>query len=322
MGVKIGYFAITDALTPNVCLQQAIEAERIGFDSLWVEDHLIAMPGGKECSFAWTVMSSALQATKRVPFITGVTAPIMRYHPAIVAQAFATMGAMYPGRVGLGVGTGEPPNEMAVYGGEWPSNNTRLEMLEEALTVMNRLWTSDEPISSVGKYYTLKDAILLTRPKEKVPLYVSAIGPRAADLAGRLGDHLITLANNPQYIKDELFPALEAGARVSGRDPNTMERVGHFSYVYDPDQMVLPENLQQDAGTISGGAMSKAFSSGFISIFHSAEDFIKRIEEMKRMGYNHLAIADQRMGVMKGTRPSLDEAAGLRIWKDVLPHVR
>jgi len=322
MGIKIGYFAITDAMTPAGCLQQAIAAENIGFDALWVEDHLIAMPGGKECSFAWTVMSSALQATKRVPFITGVTAPIMRYHPAIVAQAFATMGAMYPGRVGLGVGTGEPPNEMAVYGGEWPSNNTRLEMLEEALTVMNRLWTSDKPISSAGKFYTLKDAVLLTKPKEKVPLYVSAIGPRAADLAGRLGDHLITLANKPQYIRDELFPALEAGARASGRDPNTMERVGHFSYIYDPDQVVSPENLQQDAGTISGGAMSKAFSSGPISIFHTAEDFIRRIEEMKRMGYNHLAIADQRMGIVKGPRPALDEAAGLIIWKDVLPHVR
>jgi len=322
MGVKIGYFAITDALTPNVCLQQAIEAERIGFDSLWVEDHLIAMPGGKECSFAWTVMSSALQATKRVPFITGVTAPIMRYHPAIVAQAFATMGAMYPGRVGLGVGTGEPPNEMAVYGGEWPSNNTRLEMLEEALTVMNRLWMSAELISFAGKYYTLKNAVLLTRPEEKVPVYVSAIGPRAASLAGRLGDHLISLANNPQYIKEELWPAFEAGARESDKDPKTMERVGHFSYVYDPDQVVRPEDLQQDAGTISGGAVSKAFSSGVISIFHHAEDFIKKIEEMKRMGYNHIAIGNVSITIDKGTRPSLVDDASLKIWEDILPHVR
>jgi G6PDH family F420-dependent oxidoreductase len=322
MGIKIGYFAIGDAWTPVGCLRQAIEAERIGFDTIWVEDHLIAMPGGKECNFAWTVMSSALQATKRVPFITGVTAPIMRYHPAIVAQAFATMGAMYPGRVGIGVGTGEPPNEMAVYGSEWPSNNTRLEMLEEALTVMNKLWMSDEPISSAGKYYTLKNAVLLTRPEEKVPVYVSAVGPRAANLAGRLGDHLITLANNPQYVREELLPAFEAGAREAGRDPKTMERVGHFSYVYDPDQVVRPEHLQQDAGTISGGAVSKAFSSGVISIFHNAEDFIKRIEEFKRMGYNHLAIADQRTAIVKGPRPSLDEAAGLGIWNDVLPHVR
>lgn len=315
MKVKVGYFAITDAWTPTGCLQQAIEAEKIGFDSLWVEDHLIAMPGGTECNFAWTVMSSALQATKRVPFYTGVTAPIMRYHPAIVAQAFATMAAMYPGRVGLGVGTGEPPNEMAVYGGEWPSNNTRLEMLEEALTVMNQLWTSDKPVNFTGKYYTLNNAILLTKPEEKVPVYVSAIGPRAANLAGRLGDHLITLANNPQYVKDELLPAFEGGAREAGRDPNTMERVGHFSYVYDPEHVIKPESLQQDAGTISGGAVNRAFSSGVISIFHSAEDFIEKIEEMKRMGYNHIAVGN-------GTPAPLGETASLNIWKDILPHVR
>ena len=322
MGIKIGYFAVTDAWTPTECLQQAVAAEKLGFDSLWVEDHLIAMPGGTECNFAWTVMSSALQATRQVPFYTGVTAPIMRYHPAIVAQAFATMGAMYPGRAGFGVGTCEPQNEMAVYGGEWPSNNTRLEMLEEALVVMNRLWTSAEPISFAGTYYTLNDAVLLTRPEEKVPVYVSAIGPRAANLAGRLGDHLITLANNPQYVAEELLPAFEAGARESGRDPAAMERVGHFSYIYDPEQVVRLENVQQDAGTISGGAVSRAFSSGVISIFHDAEDFIKKIEEMGRMGYNHIAIANGSMAIEKGSRAPSDEAASLTIWEDVLPHFR
>jgi alkanesulfonate monooxygenase SsuD/methylene tetrahydromethanopterin reductase-like flavin-dependent oxidoreductase (luciferase family) len=315
MKTKIGYFSITDTWTPAGCLQQSIAAEKIGFDSLWVEDHLIAMPGGTQCNFAWTVMSSALQATKRVPFITGVTAPIMRYHPAIVAQAFATMAAMYPGRVGLGAGTGEPPNEMAVYGGEWPSNTTRFDMLEEALTIMNRLWTSDVPINFAGKYYTLNNAVLLTRPEEKVPVYVSAIGPRAADLAGRFGDHLISLANNPRYLQDELWPALEAGIKSSGRDPETMERVGHFSYVYDPAHVVPPESLQQDAGTIQGGAMGRAFSAGVISIFHSAEDFIRKIEEMKRMGYNHIAVGNV-------TPPSLDQAASLTVWKEVFPHVR
>ena len=322
MGMKIGYYAVTDMWTPTECLRQAVAAEKLGFDSLWVEDHLIAMPGGTECNFAWTVMSSALQATRQVPFYTGVTAPIMRYHPAIVAQAFSTMGAMYPGRVGVGVGTGEPPNEMAIYGGEWPSNNTRFEMLEEALVVMNLLWTSDKPVRFAGKFYTLNDAILLTRPEEKVPVYVSAIGPRAANLAGRLGDHLITIANHPQYVAEELLPALEAGAREAGRDPATMERVGHFAYVYDPEQVVRPESIQQDAGTISGGAMSKAFASEMIVIFHDAEDFIRKIEEMGRMGYNHLAIADSSMAIAEGSLRPSDVTQSLTIWEDVLPHVR
>ncbi|HQA81184.1 MAG TPA: hypothetical protein PLV96_10350, partial [Methanoregulaceae archaeon] len=115
---------------------------------------------------------------------------------------------------------------------------------------------------------------------------------------------------------------LEAAARESGRDPNTIERVGHFSYVYDPDQVVRPEDLQQDAGTISGGAMAKAFLSGVISIFHTEEDFIRKIEEMKRMGYNHLAIANGSMAIEKGSHIPPDEAPSLKIWADVLPHVR
>lgn len=267
-------------------------------------------------------MSSALQATKKVPFITGVTAPIMRYHPAIVAQAFATMGSMYLGRVGLGVGTGEPPNEMAVYGGQWPSNATRLEMLGEALTIIRRLWTSDTPISFSGKYYTLNNAVLLTKPKVKVPVYVSAIGPRAAEMAGRLGDHVISLANNPQYVRDELWPAFEAGARAAGKDPGKMERVGHFSYIYDPDGVVDPGYIQQDAGTIQGGAMSKAFASQMICLFHSADDCIRKIGEMERMGYTHLAIADQLMALPKEHRPSLGMEERFGFWKEVLPHVR
>lgn len=322
MGIKIGFFSIGDAFSPAECLKYSKLAEKIGFDSLWVEDHLIAMPGGEECSFAWTVMSSALQATNKVPFITGVTAPIMRYHPAIVAQAFATMGSMYPGRVGLGVGTGEPPNEMAVYGGQWPSNATRLEMLEEALTVIRKLWTSDTPISFSGKYYTLNKAVLLTKAKVRVPVYVSAIGPRAADLAGRLGDHVISIANNPRYIRDELWPAFEAGARAAGKDPGKMERVGHFSYIYDPKGEVNPDYIQHDAGTIQGGAMSKAFTSRMITVFHSADDCIRRIEEMGRMGYTHLAIADQFMALPKEHRPSIGTEESLNFWKDVLPHVR
>jgi alkanesulfonate monooxygenase SsuD/methylene tetrahydromethanopterin reductase-like flavin-dependent oxidoreductase (luciferase family) len=211
---------------------------------------------------------------------------------------------------------------MAVYGGEWPSNNARLEMLEEAITVMNRLWTSDKPISQNGKFYTLRNAVLLTRPKEKVPVYVSAIGPRAADLAGRLGDHLITLANNPPYVREELLPAFEAGARAAGKDPSTMERVGHFSYLYDPDQVIKPEQIQQDAGTIQGGAMAKAFASGVISIFTSAEDFIKKIEEMKGMGYTHIAIGNVSSTLEKASRVPSYEAPSLKIWKEVLPHVR
>jgi G6PDH family F420-dependent oxidoreductase len=345
MGVKIGYYAITDAYTPTECLRQAIEAERIGFDALWVEDHLIAMPGGQQCNFAWTVMSSALQATERAPFITGVTAPIMRYHPAIVAQAFATMGAMYPGRVAIGVGAGEPPNEMALRSGEWPSNATRLAMLEEALTIMNRLWISAEPISFAGQYYTLNNAVVLTKPEEKIPVYFSAIGPRAAKTAGRLGDRLITVVTDAHYVKEVLMPNFEAGAREAGKDPNTMERAINVVYTYDPDQVVHPEDqhfLIEDPGTIPGVEKAMDLSLHW-SYPQNAEDIIKTIEKLKGMGFEHIAVgnntpsnalwrqaietARQRPAIPTATvdrlsRATWDAAASLKVWEDVLPHVR
>jgi len=308
MRVKIGYYAVADAWTPTECLQQAVAAEKIGFDTIWVEDHLIAMPGGVECSFAWTVMSSALQATKRVPFITGVTAPIMRYHPAIVAQAFATMGAMYPGRVGLGVGTGEPPNEMAVSRSEWPSNTTRLEMLEEALSVMSKLWTSTVPTSFTGSYYTLTNASLFTRPEQPIPVYFSAIGPRASTMAGLLGDHLITVARNPAVVRDVIFPNFEAGARKAGKDPKTMERALAVLYFYDPDHLVDPEAMKVSA---SEAKIEVAGEGSQMELWHSAEDIIQRIEEWKRLGFDHLIFGNF----------SADCEAGLRVFEDVLPHV-
>ena len=101
-----------------------------------------------------------------------------------------------------------------------------------------------------------------------------------------------------------------------------MERVGHFAYVYDPEQVVTPEHLQQDAGTIQGGAMAKAFSSEFISIFHTPEDFIRKIEAMERMGYTHLAIGNVSSTLEKASRVPSYEAPSLKIWKEVLPHVR
>ena len=344
MGVKIGYYAVSDAWTPTECVRHAIEAERMGFDALWVEDHFIPMPGSTLCNFAWTVMSSALQATERVPFMTGVTAPIMRYHPAVVAQAFATMGAMYPGRVGIGVGSGEPPNEMALRGGEFPSNSTRLEMLEEALTVMNRLWTSAEPVSFAGEYYTLNNAVVLTKPEEKIPVYFSAIGPRAAKTAGRLGDHLITVVTDAHYVKDVLMPNFEAGAREAGKDPKTMERAVNVNYTYDPDQVIHPEDqnfLIEDPGTIPGVEKAVDLSLHW-SFPHNAEDVIKTIEKLKGMGFDNIGVgnntpsnavwrraietARQSSAMPTATldrlgRATWDKAASLKVWEDVLPHI-
>lgn len=308
MKLKIGYSPSIERSKPADALHQAVEAEKMGFDSVWVDDHFLPVPHMPECGFAWTWMSSALQATDRVFFATAVTAPIMRYNPAIVAHAFATMGAMYPGRVGIGVGSGEELNETAVVRGEWPRPGKRLDMLAEALEVMWRLWTSTGPISFTGEFYTLNNARMFTRPEHPIPLYFSAIGPRASRMAGLLGDHLITVARDPTTVKDSIIPNFEAGAREAGRDPKTMERALAVLYFYDPNHLVDPEAMKVSA---SEAKIEVAGEGSQMELWHSAEDIIKHIEEWKRLGFDHLIFGNF----------SADCDAGLKVFADVLPHV-
>jgi G6PDH family F420-dependent oxidoreductase len=308
MEIKFGYSPNIERFTPTEALKQAIQAERMGFDSVWADDHFLPVPHMTECGFGWTWMSSALQATERVFFSTAVTAPIMRYNPAVVAQAFATMGAMYPGRVGIGVGSGEELNEVAVLGGEWPSPGKRLDMLAEALTIMNRLWTSTEPISCTGSYYTLNNAAVLTRPEERIPVYFSAIGPRASKMAGLLGDHLITVAKDPHHVKDVIFPNFEAGAKEAGKDPKKMERAVAVLYVYDPDRIIDPEAMKVSA---EEAKIEVAGEGTQTELWHTAEDIIKRIEELKRIGFDHVIFGNF----------SIDGDAGLKVFEEVLQHV-
>ena len=309
MQLKVGYSPSIERSRPTDALNHAILAEQMGFDSVWVDDHFLPVPHMTECGFAWTWMSSALQATDRVFFATAVTAPIMRYNPAVVAHAFATMGAMYPGRVGIGVGSGEELNEMAVVRGEWPNPGKRLDMLAEALTVMSKLWTSTGPTSFTGSYYTLNNATLFTRPEKPIPVYFSAIGPRASKMAGLLGDHLITVAKNPTVVRDVIFANFEAGAREAGKNPTTMERALAVLYFYDPDHLVDPEAMKVSA---SEAKIEVAGEGSQMELWYNAEDIIQRIEEWKRLGFDHLIFGNF----------SSDCEAGLRVFEDVLPHVR
>ncbi|HNB02885.1 MAG: LLM class flavin-dependent oxidoreductase [Methanomicrobiales archaeon] len=308
MKTKFGYSPSIERSRPADALNQAVLAEKMGFGSVWVDDHFLPVPHMTECGFAWTWMSSALEATERVFFATAVTAPIMRYNPAIVAHAFATLGSMYPGRVGIGVGSGEELNETAVVRGAWPTPGKRLEMLEEALKVMSLLWGSTGPITFEGSYYSLTNATLFTRPPKPIPVYFSAIGPRASRMAGLLGDHLITVARDPKILKDVIIPNFEAGAREAGKDPATMERALAVLYFYDPEHLVDPEAMKVSA---SEAKIEVAGEGSQMELWHSPEDIIGRIEEWKRLGFDHLIFGNF----------SADCDAGLRVFDKVLPHV-
>ena len=198
--VEIGYALSSEEHPPRDLVRQAQAAEAAGFTFALISDHFhpwIDRQG--QSPFVWSVIGAIAQATSHLRLGTGVTCPMIRYHPAIVAQAAATSAALMPGRFFLGLGSGENLNEHIV-GTQWPSALVRQRMLEEAIEIIRLLWQGGEQ-SHFGTYYTLDHARLYTLPAEPVPLYVAASGANAAELAGRAGDGLITTSPDESVLK-------------------------------------------------------------------------------------------------------------------------
>lgn len=196
---EFGYALSSEEHGPCELVRFAQAAETAGFDFALISDHFHPwMDSQGQSPFAWTVIGAVAQATRRLRLGTGVTCPTMRYHPAIVAQAAATAAGLMPGRFFLGVGTGENLNEH-ILGEGWPSASVRLDMLEEAIDVIRRLWQGGEQTFE-GTYYTVDHARLYTLPPELPPLLVAAAGPQAAELAGNVGDGLITTAPQKEVV--------------------------------------------------------------------------------------------------------------------------
>jgi len=184
---KIGYFISAEENSAPRCVELAAKAEQAGFEALWVSDHFHPWNDEQgESPLVWAVLGGIAQVTERVPVTTGVTAPTIRIHPAIIAQAAATVATMMPGRFHLGVGSGEALNEH-IFGDPWPNAATRLEMLEEAIEVIRRLWTG-AVVSHRGTHYRVEHARLYSLPDELPRILVSGFGPKAIALAARIGD--------------------------------------------------------------------------------------------------------------------------------------
>lgn len=167
---------------------------------------------------------------------TSVLTPTFRYHPAIVAQAFATLGVMYPGRVILGVGTGESMNEVPVIGIEWPEFRERFRRLSEATKLIRKLWNEDF-VEFDGEYYHVHGATVYDRPKQPVPIYVGASGEVAARFAGRQGDGFIcTSGKGVELYRDKLLPAVREGAEAAGRDFGQIEKTIEVKVSFDTDR--------------------------------------------------------------------------------------
>ncbi len=194
-----GYFLSCEEHSPAELIDQARMAEQAGFDSLWISDHYHPWNDHQgQSPFVWSVIGALSQAVS-LPVQTAVTCPLIRTHPAVIAQAAATSGALLGGRFRLGVGTGEALNEH-ILGSSWPEASVRLDMLEEALQIIRQLFTGEQT-SHHGKHYTVENARLYTLPEEPVPIDVSAFGPQAAEVAARIGDGMITMMPDTALVE-------------------------------------------------------------------------------------------------------------------------
>ncbi|MFD5318689.1 TIGR03557 family F420-dependent LLM class oxidoreductase [Streptomyces sp. NPDC127098] len=194
-----GYFLASEDHGPRELVEQARMAEHAGFDSLWISDHYHPwLDAQGQSPFVWSTIGALAEATS-LPVETAVTCPIIRTHPAVVAQAVATSAVLHQGRFRFGVGSGEALNEH-ILGTAWPEAPVRLEMLEESLEIIRRLLTG-ERVSHRGRYYTVENARLYTVPDEPVPIDVSGFAPAATDLAARVGDGFVTMGPEAELLR-------------------------------------------------------------------------------------------------------------------------
>jgi coenzyme F420-dependent glucose-6-phosphate dehydrogenase len=182
-------------------------------------------------------LGAAAVSTERIVLGTSVLTPTMRYHPAIVAQAFATLACLAPGRIFLGVGTGEAMNETPITGGEFPGRKERRLKMAEAIDVIKRLW-SEERVDYEGDYYRLRKATIYDRPDTPVPIYVAASGPLAAKLAGRVGDGFICTSGKDPQLYVDLLDNVRQGAERAGRDYDGIRRMIEIKVSYDRDREI------------------------------------------------------------------------------------
>lgn len=294
--VQIGYAISSEEFGPRELVELAVRAEEAGFPFALVSDHFHPwLDSQGQSPFAWSTLGGIAFATKQLRFGTGVTCPIIRTHPVIVAHAAETVGAMSGGRFFLGVGTGEYLNEH-VTGEHWPVLSTRQDMLREAVEII-RMLQSGEYVSYSGQFYDVENARLYTRPVTPTPIYVAASGPKSGSLAAEIGDGLISTAPNPEIVQ----------AFQSAR-PTSAPRYGQMTVCWHEDERTAQEtalNLWANAGIPGQLSQELALPRYFmevaqlVTVEHIAQAVVcgpdparyhAKIEEYANAGFDHIYI--------------------------------
>lgn len=240
----IGWKAGIEQYQPDELLEQAVAAEEAGFASIDVSDHFHPWAETGSCGFTWTWLGAAVAKTNTIALGTGLTCPIIRYHPSIIAQAAATVAYMMQDRsFYLCLGTGEALNEYAATGA-WPGYRVRQQMLAEAITLMRKLWTGNETTFE-GEFYETKKAKLFTLPKKTIPIYISSLVPNSAYFAGKYGDGLITVGGQKPEIYKQILKNFSEGAKEAGKDAKNMPKLLEINAAYTDDKQIVIEHMKK-----------------------------------------------------------------------------
>jgi G6PDH family F420-dependent oxidoreductase len=290
-----GYFLASEEFTPRDLLDQARMAEDAGFQALAVSDHFHPWNDAQgQSSFVWSMIGALSQVTS-LPITTLVTCPTVRMHPAINAQAAATAAVLSTGGFRFGLGSGEALNEH-VLGGAWPAADERLDMLEEAVDVIRKLFTG-ERITHRGDHYTVENARLYTVPEEPAPLYVSGFGPQAAELAGRIGDGFVTMAPDASLV--DRFRRSGGGSKpVLGGlkvcwDTDRQRAVKTVHRLWPNEQLPgelaqilpTPEHFEQASTLVTEDMVAEAAVCG-----DSADEHVKAVSAYARAGFDEVYV--------------------------------
>ncbi len=329
--LRLGYKASAEQFGPNELLEYSILAERRGFDSVLISDHFQPWrhhDGHAPFSMAWL---GALGArTTRILMGTSVLTPTFRYHPSIVAQAFATLATMFPERVILGVGTGESLNEVPALGLTWPDPKERTARLKEALTLIRQLWR-EQRLSFRGQFYRTENATIYDIPTRPPPIYVAGAGPVMARYAGQFAEGFIcTSGKPPQLYRDTLLPNVATGLQASGRTHADLDMMIEMKVSFDSDQQrALQDTRQWAALALSPEEKSSVEDpvemerlAAALPVERAAQrwivstdpdEHVEKIRPYVEMGFRHLVFH----------APGPDQAHFLNLYADqVLPRLR
>ena len=329
--LKLGYKASAEQFGPRELLDFSVVAEEVGFDSVMVSDHFQPWRhhgGHAPYSLAW--LAALGERTSRVTIGTSVATPTFRYHPSIVAQAIGTIAVLNPGRVILGVGTGESMNEVPATGMEWPKFKERFGRLRESVELMRLLWTEDR-VTFKGEYYRTESATIYDKPDEAVPIYVAASGPTASRFAGRVAEGFIcTSGKAPDLYRETLLPNVQAGLEKSGRSMSDIEKTIEMKVSFDTDI----DKAMQDTSYWAALALSSEEKMGVEDpiemekladalpveraasrwiVSNDPDEHIERIAPYIELGFTHLVFH----------APGADQDRFLRLYaKQILPRLR